>query len=81
MREIDALLINKDNVIDIISVTHKEKYVCFETILTHKYIFDIADVFDPTERGKGTDVTTNLVYIFKFNDVKKIKSIKTYKLR
>ena len=67
--------------INIINVTHKEKYVCFEVILTHRYIFDIADVFDPTERGKGTDVTTNLVYIFKFNDVKKIKSIKTYKLR
>ena len=53
----------------------------FESPNIINYIFDIADVFDPTERGKGTDVTTNLVYIFKFNDVKKIKSIKTYKLR
>lgn len=67
--------------IDIINVTHKEKYVCFEAILSHRYIFDIADVFDSVIRGKGTSVTTNLVYIFKFNDVKKIKSIKTYKLR
>ena len=67
--------------IDILNVTHKEKYVCFETILTHRYIFDVADVFDSIIRGKGTTTTTGIVYIFKFNDVKKIKSIKTYKLK
>ena len=67
--------------IDILNVTHKEKYVCFETILTHRYTFDVADVFDSIIRGKGTTTTTGIVYIFKFNDVKKIKSIKTYKLK
>ena len=67
--------------IDIINITHKEKYVCFETILTHKYIFDVADVFDSVIRGKGTATTTGIMFAIQFNDVKKIKSIKTYKLK
>ena len=67
--------------IDILNVTHKEKYVCFETILTHRYIFDVADVFDSIIRGKGTVTTTKIVFIIELNDLNKIKSIRTYKLR
>ena len=67
--------------IDIINITHKDKYVCFETILTHKYIYDVADVFDSVIRGQGTATTTGIMFAIQFNDVKKIKSIKTYKLK
>ena len=67
--------------IEILNVAFKEKYVCFETILTHRYTFDVADVFDSIIRGKGTTTTINTIYTFEFNDVKKIKSIRTYKLK
>ena len=67
--------------IDIVNITHKEKYVCIETVLTHRYKCDVADVFDSVIRGKGTATTTGIMFTIQFNDVKKIKSIKTYKLK
>ena len=67
--------------IDILNITYKDKYVCLETVLSHRYIFDVADVFDSIIRGKGTSITKSIVYIIEFNDVKKIKSVKTYKLK
>ena len=68
--------------IDILNIINKERCVCFETVLSHKYKFNTDHIFDTANvKPANIEITTSLVFIIEFNNTDKIKSIRTYKLR
>lgn len=72
----------KSTKIDILNIIYKEKCVCFETVLAHKYKLNTVDAFDTANvKPSNIEITTSLVFIIEFNNTDKIKSIRTYKLR
>jgi len=78
----DHIKLVKETKIEIKNTAYKDKYICIECVLTHAYRFNTVDAFDTANvKPANTSITTSLVYIIEFNDMGKIKSIKTYKLR
>ena len=84
-----ALKVNRDHIklvketkIKIHNTAYKDKYICIECNLSHSYKFNIVDAFDTANvKLANSTISISLVYIIEFNDVGKIKSIKSYKLK